>query len=678
MSRIAKRIFLTFFIWIFLLGTAAFGVVGFLLPYQRAENTMPESGTMILTRLEDGTTRITWPRGINAQRHYLEILRPAGKEQPGEEILHQAYIDKGTEYILPELPADEKLTIRIRSVQSYSFPFDDAPRLRFGQKNMEITGIFAPPEIGDLTWSADAEAKTVTFEYDLPVDSTSKMYYVEQDGSRKQLRMLTDGRLTLRFGPGQDFQVPGLDGSHTFAFDVDSEGDGYVYYGIESGRFTVVREDLLGTKLHLDCVDEGNNVFTFTWNETKGDHYELQQYDDTLNTWITVYRAAQDEAHSYTTGHLERYKSYRFRVIALGGQTLPGSEFAAMPDEVRVSTGASVVYSTVWPIQDLDIYSGADRKEVIGIAPGAQAYCVLDLVDGMFYVRHEGGYGWIDSNYCMINLPEFIGDICLYDIVNSYDSLYMAHEYEIPTVTGEVIVGYEQVLEDNGEFLVPLLYPSALKLEQAAFGAIEQGYKLKIYDSYRPQEATRVLYDQAIKLANEPIPEKTYTEKELNDLPELAEGEVLTYEMLMTDRGRYTMSYFLASSGSRHNQGIAMDLTIVGLWDGIELQMQTSMHDLSWYSELKQNNENADLLAQIMTDAGFAGLVSEWWHFQDDEAKDALSPKYLWSGVTPECWMADDRGWRYRTGRGGYLTDCSEDIGGFLYTFDADGYVKTE
>ena len=250
----------------------------------------------------------------------------------------------------------------------------------------------------------------------------------------------------------------------------------------------------------------------------------------------------------------------------------------------------------------------------------------------------------------------------------------MAHEYELPSVTGEVIVGYERVRTGEEEYLVPLLYPAALKLEKAAFAAIEQGYKLKIYDSFRPREATTALFKQAVRLAEEPVPERTYTGVSLDDLPEMAEGKTLTYEMLMTDRGRYSLDYFLAASASRHNQGVAMDLTLVDLRTGDELQMQTSMHDLSWYSELARNNGSADILARIMEGAGFAGIVSEWWHFQDDEAEEKLSPGYLWSGVTPEGWVADDFGWRYRGASGAFLTDCREYIHGVEYVFDGNGY----
>lgn len=682
MSRIIKRIFLTLLIWVLLVGAAVAGVRYYLLPWQRAENTMPANGMMVLQQLEDGSTQITWPRGVNAQYHVLEIVRrPEGQRAEGkenEQILHSVRIDNETSCILPVMPDNEVLTIRVRSVQTYTFPFEKTPRQRFGEADMEITGVFSAPAVKNLCWEVDAEENTVDIQFSLPQNSTCQMYYVEADGSRTPFMVLDDRKLTLAFGEDQLLNVPGVGETHTFAFDVFSEGEGYIHNGIESGRLTVVREDFLGTQLRLRALSEGGNSFSFYWNETKGDCYKLQQYDPSRDAWDTVYTAGQSDPRSYTTDHLGRYGSYQFRVVAVGGQTLPGTPFAATPDEIKVTTGASVVYSTIWPVESLNVYTTPDREEIVGTAPAAKAYCVLDVKEGMFRIRYGDGYGWIDSNYCMINLPEMIGDICLYDIVNSYDSLYMAHEYELPTVTGEVIVGYERVRTDENTFLVPLLYPTALKLEQAAFAAMEQGYKLKIYDSFRPRRATQTLYEQAQNLAQEPIPEKTYTGVKLDDLPQLEEGQALTYEMLMTDKGRYTLSYFLANGTSRHNQGVAMDLTITKVWDDRDLKMQTSMHDLSWYSEVSRNNENADILARIMKSAGFASLVSEWWHFQDDEAREMLDPAYLWSGVTPECWVADGHGWRYRNEYGAYLTDCSEHIDGVLYRFDSNGYAHVD
>ena len=672
MSKTGKRICLTLIICLILLGGLAIGVLGYWLPYERAASTMPDGGLLTLTQLEDGSTRLSWPWGVNAQYHVVEIysLRD-GQLRSSEKIAG------GASCILPPLGETEHFAIRVRSARDYRFPFEKSPRTRYGQQHLEISGVFAPPAMTDLSWTADPEAKTVDVQFALPEGSTCRMYYVEPDGTKWQMPVVTGEQMTLTFGDGQQFPVPEVGQAHTFAFDVSTQGRGYTYQGVESGRFTVTREDLLGTKLRLGYVGEGNNVFTLFWNETKGEHYELQQFNEGNEAWETVCTVGQDQPRIYTTGHLERYSDHWFRVVAVGGQALPDSEYAAEPAQIRFSTGASVIYSTIWPIQELDIYAAPDRKQVIGTVAGAECCCVLDLEEGMFRIRFDEGYGWIDSNYCMINLPDMIGDLCLYDIVNSYDSLYMAHEYEIPTVTGEVILGYEQV-RAREQFLVPLLYPAAVKLEQAAFAAMEEGYKLKIYDSFRPQKATRALYDQAEDLASATIPESTYTGIVPDDLPETAEGEALTYEMLMTDMGRYTLDYFLASGGSRHNQGIAMDLTLVRLDSGEELEMQTSMHDLSWYSELARNNGNADILARIMAEAGFTGIVSEWWHFQDDWAKDALKPAYLWDGVSPEGWMADDLGWRYRRANGEYWTDSSEYINGVLYSFDKNGYVITQ
>ena len=671
MSKTAKRIILTLLICLILLGGLAVGVLGYWRPYDRAVSTMPEGGQLTLTYREDGSTQLSWPWGVNAQHHVLEILCPRDGK-----LLHSQRVD-GASCILPPLDETQPLTIRIRSARSYVFPFENAARVRYGEHCLEITDVFAPPVMTDLSWTADPETKSVDVAFRLPVGSTCRMYYVEPDGSRWLMPAVSGEQLKLTFGEDQQFPVPGVGESHTFAFEVSVEGRGYTCQGVESGRFTVTREDLLGTRLRLGYVGEGNNVFTLFWNETKGDHYELQKFNEEEEVWETVCTVGQDQPRIYTTGHLERYSDHWFQVVAVGGQALPDSEYAAEPAQIRFSTGASVVYSTIWPIQNLDVYSTPDRQEVIGTVSGAEMYCVLDLDEGMFRIRLEDGYGWIDSNYCMINLPDMIGDLCLYDIVNSYDALYMAHEYEIPSVTGEVILGYERVRAEE-EFLVPLLYPAAVKLEQAAFAAMEEGYKLKIYDSFRPRKATKALFDQTEELASVPIPGDTYTGITLNDLPELAEGEVLTYEMLMTDMGRYTLDYFLAAGSSRHNQGIAMDLTLVHLDSGEELRMQTSIHDLSWYSELARNNDSADTLSRIMTEAGFTGIVSEWWHFQDDWAKDVLKPEYLWDGITPEGWVADNAGWRYRRANGEYWTDSSEYIDGELYAFDSNGYVITQ
>jgi zinc D-Ala-D-Ala dipeptidase len=82
------------------------------------------------------------------------------------------------------------------------------------------------------------------------------------------------------------------------------------------------------------------------------------------------------------------------------------------------------------------------------------------------------------------------------------------------------------------------------------------------------------------------------------------------------------------SSGSGHNRGIAVDLTIVDLKSGEEIPMGTgfdnftdSAHqDFMWLP--LQVRANRLLLKTIMEENGFVALSSEWWHFSlPDPAK---------------------------------------------------------
>ena len=100
------------------------------------------------------------------------------------------------------------------------------------------------------------------------------------------------------------------------------------------------------------------------------------------------------------------------------------------------------------------------------------------------------------------------------------------------------------------------------------------------------------------------------------------------------------------------------------------------MHDLSWYSAMLRNNDNANLLKDYLVPAGFATIGSEWWHFQDNETRKAVRPMSVREGVSVEGWKRDDRGWRYRHADGSYQCNSLNVIDGVTYTFDADGYAE--
>lgn len=633
--------------------------------FQEAWNTMPPSGTLLLTEQADGTVLLQWPQGAGVDYYGVTVWEGDIPEDDEAQPLMSYEITDSLECVLSGLPRDKALTIRVESFSWYKTL--TSQKARPGEAALTAAGTFAPPVIEDLQWEADPDADTLTLHYALQEDQICQLLVCLDGGHTWQLELDTN-HVDLHFGAGQMFPMPEYGQTYTFSFGSYIQNDSYRHQGLSTEAFTVDREVLLGTELILACRDDGHNRYTFSWNETKGDGYQVQCYDADTDSWITLASIPQQDPRTYSTEPLARYRNHRFRVIATGDESVT-------PDEITVTTGASLIYSTVWPLTDQRVYTDSQRSGQLGTAEKGKSLCILDEENGLFKIRFGNTEGWIDSNYCMINLPDFIGDLCSYDITNSYGSIFMVHGYEIPDVTGTIVTGYENVALSQTRYLVPLLYPTALKLEKAAQAALEQSYRLKIYDSYRPGEASQAVRDATEAILQLPLPETTYNNIVITDMPAVKEGQTLTYNELMTGFGQYSINYFIAAYGSQHNYGVALDLTLEDAKTGEEIPMQCAIHDLSHYAVLKRNTDSADLLSELMQAAGFGTLVSEWWHFQDNAAQDSLELNPLWSGITAQGWVADSTGWRYRKANGSYYKDCTKTIDGIEYVFDVKGYA---
>ena len=658
---------------------AAAACIGFLMPYLKAKSIMPEGVNISMTEREDGDWTLSFPAADQASYYIVEVYEPVEiTEETEEEILPEMVFACETEEttcVLPALPDDRELTLKITPAVKYSTFTDE--EIRLGENFIEVTTVFSVPEISGLEWTPDTENKTVSISFEMQEGDICALDMKSENGEYANVRTLDTCETTVTFGEEADLPEPAHYETYIFTLTASRNLGGIDFYGLISAEFSLVREDLLGRDVKLSMNDEGENVYSFTWQETKGEHYEVQISSQFVDGWVTVASVPCDGERSYTTPHLEPFANYEYRVVAVGGQTLPDEDNAAESEIIAITTKESAIFATIWPVCDLEVYSDTERTDVISTATLGKAYCVLEEKDGMFAVRTENGTGYIDSNYCLINLPDYMGDLCCYNITNSYRSIYMVHEYEIPRVTGVVTEGYENILQTNGDYLVPLMYPTAKKLLVAAQSAMEQGYKLKIYDAFRPYVATREIYDITERYMDDPIPGRTYTGKWVNlSALNLREGEEeITYELLMTN-DIYRLNSFLARSGSTHNYGIALDLTIVDMETGYEVSMQTSIHDLSWYSVKSRNNSAANVLADIMEGAGFGDLSTEWWHFQDNEAKSELELPSVTYGVDAKGWVKDDYGWSYRDSKGEFYRDTTVTIDEKEYTFDAYGYIE--
>ncbi len=133
--------------------------------------------------------------------------------------------------------------------------------------------------------------------------------------------------------------------------------------------------------------------------------------------------------------------------------------------------------------------------------------------------------------------------------------------------------------------------------ELAAFGL-----SLKVFDAYRPQRAV----DHFVRWA-----------EDLEDRKMKAVFYPTVPKNILFDEG-----YISARSG--HSRGSTVDLTLVDLESGEELDMGTPwdfFDPSSWpsFQDLStQVRANRNLLAAVMTKHGFRAIRTEWWHFNLD------------------------------------------------------------
>ena len=600
------------------------------LPYINAASSMPEGALLSFLDLGGGEYALEWTASPDAARYYLSI--------DGGERLEP--LTENAAAVGPLSEGEHSFTVTPLG----SWKLFGKEYFREGE-SVTVTVPLVSPEAPEAEWIPDEDAGTLSVEAEPLVGRSYELRIIDAGGERPLDSTLADGELGVSFGEDGDLPMPEYETPYRFCLRAVVNGQQYEITGPAGEEYTLKREALLPDTSSLTSEELGENRYALSWTEAKGDWYEIQYSDG--GEWETLATVECTEELRYETEALRSVWDYSFRVMGADEGAEEG-EYVSESDVIDVTTELSPLYCTIWPLMELPLYESADAEsETLASVPAASTLCVLAEEDGFFRVRYGETYGYLSSSYCMINLPEYMGKLIGYDITNSYASKYAVHGYEIPEVTGEVVKGYEHVCLAEGVYLAPYLYPCCEKLYAAANAALEQGYRLKIYDSYRPNQATVDIYNKAELMTNQPVPELDIYGEVPEELPELAEGQTLTYRMLWED-GTYGLPNFLAKGGSMHNMGIALDLTLERVDSGEELEMQSDMHDLSIYSVINRDNDEALILDNIMKAAGFGGLTSEWWHFQDNETRKNLSLNtYMWAGVSIEGWHASDGEWYY-------------------------------
>jgi len=149
------------------------------------------------------------------------------------------------------------------------------------------------------------------------------------------------------------------------------------------------------------------------------------------------------------------------------------------------------------------------------------------------------------------------------------------------------VIDIKYATKDN--FVKEVIYPCArmflrpevaIALAKVNTELLAKGYKLKLFDGYRPRPAQQKLWDK--------VPDRNYVAP--------------------------------PSEGSMHNRGVALDLTLADL-QGNEMEMGTPYDFFGPrahrdFQELPdQILKRRQLLRSVMESHGFQSIRTEWWHY---------------------------------------------------------------
>ncbi|MBQ6441549.1 MAG: M15 family metallopeptidase [Lachnospiraceae bacterium] len=164
--------------------------------------------------------------------------------------------------------------------------------------------------------------------------------------------------------------------------------------------------------------------------------------------------------------------------------------------------------------------------------------------------------------------------------------------YSTYNFVGDRIAGYE-------EPVAILTKEAAAALKEVSDELQQKGYRLKIYDAYRPQMAVENFVNWAKDLTDVRMKAYFYPELEKNVL--------------------FSQGYISSHSG--HSRGSTVDLTLVDMRTGKEVDMGGTF---DYFGELshpayrgitEEQYQNRMLLRDAMTAHGFKPISTEWWHF---------------------------------------------------------------
>ena len=271
------------------------------------------------------------------------------------------------------------------------------------------------------------------------------------------------------------------------------------------------------------------------------------------------------------------------------------------------------------PTSSLSVRQGpGTNTEKIGQLSDGDIVTILERGDVWHKIDFNGAEGYVFAAYIK-GLPiEYAYVPALEATVDG--KTYISKMVDVRAVIPDIKIWLTFASQDNvmGKVLYPagaclLQESTALKLAAANEIFKADGYRIRLYDGYRPFSVSQYLWD------------------EIHD-------------------GRF-VAHPTPTSPSNHNRGAAVDITLERIDTGEQIPMPSMMHtfnissfrslpDITKYAEGSEEYnailedypdilkyvprssagmKNMNYMTKVMKQCGFTTISSEWWHFNDSD-----------------------------------------------------------
>ncbi len=287
-------------------------------PHTTVSTHMPSDGSFTIRQMESGELEITWPKADQADYYLFELYQLPNDGQlnyqhDAGKLMYELPVYDGTRLVLPSDAYVGCMLFKVRSVVTYEY--NGVVHTRYSDEAVEAVTHFQPPTIENIICTTNPAKQTAQVNLELLNSNACDVFVVDANGKQILLKTVSQGTVSLQFGPEGDLPMPAFDQGYQLRFTVYRKGNGVTYYSADYADFFIDRNMLVPSDIRLSHAisDDGCRLF---WEPEDCDFYELQYFHLESNSWKLWDSVDKEEELTYLFTNLAPGQVLIIRVAA--------------------------------------------------------------------------------------------------------------------------------------------------------------------------------------------------------------------------------------------------------------------------------------------------------------------------------------------------------------------------